>query len=107
MDQADAKLPEEQVAHKTGRNPLLLTRGFGDFARFGGADLALGSDGSGGHGCNLPWASPRQQPRPEEQGGARAARETSEVCGVVDVGAQEPGGDLVGRPDEEHETDAL
>src|SRR3989441_11972887 len=38
VDQVEAELPEEQVAHEARRDPLLLARGLGDFARLGGAD---------------------------------------------------------------------
>src|SRR2546422_6329359 len=43
----------EQVAHETRGDPLLLARGLGDFACFGGADFALGCCRGRGHGPNL------------------------------------------------------
>src|SRR2546426_5418390 len=76
MDEIEAKLPEEQVAYEARRDPLLLARGLGDLARFGGADLALRCGGGGDHGPNLPCGAPGQEARLEQQGGGRAARES-------------------------------
>src|SRR2546430_3103950 len=107
MDEIEAKLPEEQVAYEARRDPLLLARGLGDLARFGGADLALWCGGGGDHSPNLPCGAPGQEARREEQRGGRAARESPEVSVVVDVGVQEARRDLVRRPNQEHEADPL
>src|SRR5439155_26537237 len=58
MDEIEAKLPEEQVAYEARRDSLLLARGHGDLARFGGADLALRCGGGGDHSSNLTSGAP-------------------------------------------------
>src|SRR5207249_7821571 len=100
MDEVEAELPEEQIAHEARRDPLLLARGLGDFARLGGADLGLRGRSGGGHGLNLPCGALRQEARLEQPGGRRAAREPPEVSVVVDVGTQEARRNLVRRPNQ-------
>src|SRR2546425_1282347 len=107
VDQVEAELPEEQVAHEARRGPLLLARGLGDFARLGGADFALRGRSGGGHSLNLPCGGLRQEARLEQPGGRRSAREPPEVSVVVDVGTQEARRNLVRRPNQEHEADPL
>src|SRR2546422_4842536 len=63
MDEVEAELPEEQVAYEAGRNPLLLARGLGDFARFSGTDLALGCCGGRGPGPNPACGASGEQAR--------------------------------------------
>src|SRR6267142_348547 len=49
MDQIHPQVAEEELAHETGRRPLLLACGFGDFARFFSADFPLLGFGESSH----------------------------------------------------------